>query len=213
MMDGLSAAAAILQLAQMAGKTALELYDLVTVIRNAPHEIITISRDVHAFHVIVRNLENSLKTDKVFDIVNADADISNALWTLELPIQNCRNAFIKVKDKLRPHLKSDPPAADPGSSDGSDGSMPVQRIRMSRTAFFWYFKRKDVLLLVTELERTKATFSDAMGSITLYVLCLPLSIFNEGKSRLTGSQQPSYLEDTGTGKPKEVPGRALRVQL
>lgn len=52
MMDGLSAAAAILQLAQMAGKAALELYDLVTVIRNASHEIITISRDVQAFHVM-----------------------------------------------------------------------------------------------------------------------------------------------------------------
>lgn len=161
----------------------------------------------------MRNLENSLKTDKVFDIVNADANISNALWTLKLPIQNCRNVFIKVKDKLRPHLKSDPPAADSGFSDGSDGSMPVQCTRMSRTAFFWHFKRKDVLLLVTELERTKATFSDAMGSITLYVLCLPLSIFNEGESRLTRSQQPSCLENTSTGKPKEVPGRALRVQL
>lgn len=157
----------------MAGQAALELYELVTVIRNAPHEITTISRDVHAFYVIVRNLENSLATESVFAIVNADADISSsALWTLELPIRNCHAAFDKVKEKLRPHLKSETLAAESGLADGEETPSAVHRIRMSSAGFFWYFKRKDVLTLVTELERTKATFADAMGSITLYVLSL-----------------------------------------
>lgn len=156
----------------MAGAAALELYELVRVIRNAPHEITTISRDIYAFYVIVRNLENPLATEGVFAIVNTDADISNALWTLELPIRNCHAFFDKVKGKLRPHLKLETLAAESGLADGEETPSAIHRIRMSSAGFFWYFKRKDVLTLVTELERTKATFSDAMGSITLCVLSL-----------------------------------------
>lgn len=126
----------------MAGAAALELYELVTVIRNAPHEITTVSRDIHAFYVIVRTLES------------------------------CHAAFDKVKGKLRPRLKSETLAAESGLADGEETPSAVHRIRTSSAGFFWYFKRKDVLTLVTELERTRDTFADAMGSITLYVLSL-----------------------------------------
>ena len=39
--------------------------------------------------------------------------------------------------------------------------------RMRRGDVMWFWRRRELFALMTGLERTKAMFSDAMGSLTL----------------------------------------------
>lgn len=169
-MDGVSAAAAILQLAQMAGKTALEVYEFCCAVRDAPREISAISSDVNALKILLRNLESSLGSAAVQDVVNEDDEVTDALWTLETPIINCHNSLRHVKDKMSPYLKMDDVSAQSPDLTEQSATTQPQRSRFSRTYVWWFFKRKEIFGLVAELERTKSTFSDAMGSVTLYVM-------------------------------------------
>ena len=189
-MDGVSAAAAILQLAQMAGETAIQVHEFCAVIRNAPREITTINNDLHAFTTLVHNLEGSLKSDTVRSIIDEDQEISSAFWTLENPIRNCGTAFNTVKGKIQPYLKADTSAGCSVSKDGSD-STEVQRF--SRTYILWYFKRKEVFAFLTELERAKSTFSDAMGSVTLYVVRANLAYIMAVLKTRTDKHSVGYL--------------------
>lgn len=167
-MDSVSAAAAILQLTQIAGQTALEVYEFCSAIRDAPREITTISSDVDALKMLITNLEGSLVSDAVQNVVNEDAEVSAALWTLQTPIKNCQATLRQVKEKMSVYLKIDSSTqnSDLGASDISQSKRPW----LSRTYVLWYLKRKEIFGLVAELERGKSTFSDAMGSITLYVI-------------------------------------------
>lgn len=159
-------AAAILQVAEMAGKTAFQIHEAISIIRDAPREIQTINRDVHSFYILVHNLSESLSSDLVSNIVNEDTEISNALWTLNDPILNCCAALDRLMKKIKPHLKTDESSSQPED----ESSETVQRTRISRSDIMWYFRRKGVYNLANDLERTKSTFESAMGSITLYVM-------------------------------------------
>lgn len=167
---GVSAAAAILQLAQMAGKTALEVYEFCSAVRDAPREISAISSDVNALKILLRNLESSLSSAAVQDVVNEDDEVTGALWTLETPIQNCHNSLKHVKTKMSPYLKIDDVSAQSPDLTEQSATTQPQPSRVRRTYILWFFKRKEIFGLVAELERTKSTLSDAMGSITLYVM-------------------------------------------
>ncbi|ODM14982.1 hypothetical protein SI65_09477 [Aspergillus cristatus] len=188
-------AAAILQLAELATKSALQLYELFSVIKNAPQEIITISRDVHTFHTLVCGLEKSLRSDTVRFIVDRDPEISKALQTLETPMENCRIAFDRIMQKLKPHIKVDTMVQSPVSESGSDRSIQVQRARISRTDVAWFFRRKEVYTLARELERTKSTFGDAMRSIT-FLLTLKTSFAVSGQRCLPGGYE--FSDDLGS---------------
>lgn len=150
-MDGVSGAASILQLAEMAGKTALELYNFVSIIKNAPEEINGICRDIRAFYALICSLNESLQSHNIRAIVERDSEISRSIQNLHFPLDNCRSTFDRVINKLKPHLKADP-------------------ARFSRNNVMWYFRRREIYALAMELERSKATFGEAMGSITLYVI-------------------------------------------
>ncbi|OGM44729.1 hypothetical protein ABOM_007393 [Aspergillus bombycis] len=164
-------AAAILQLTQSACKTALELYNFCSVVQNAPQEILTISRDAHAFYMTISNLESSLRSDTVATVVSRDAEIMTALETLKIPIENCSIACEAILEKLLPHLRVDSSSSqDVGISDATDGTLPIQRRRFSRRNMMWYFKRKEILALGAELERSKATLGNAMGSAIFLVV-------------------------------------------
>ncbi|GAB1208351.1 hypothetical protein APSETT445_007099 [Aspergillus pseudonomiae] len=153
-------------LAQMAGQTALEVYNFCSAIRDAPREITAISNDVNALKPLILNLEGALGSDAVRNVVDEDPEVSNALWTLAAPIKNCQSALRLVKDKTSPYLKKVGSAQSPDSVGKSDDPQ-IQRPRFSRTYVLWHFKRKEIFGLLAELERAKSTFSDAMGSITL----------------------------------------------
>ncbi|GAB1200388.1 hypothetical protein APSETT444_009760 [Aspergillus pseudonomiae] len=161
--------AAVLQLAQTSCKAALELYNFCSVVQNAPQEIITISRDAHAFYMTISNLESSLRSDTVATVVSRDAELMTALETLKIPIENCSLACEAILEKLQPHLRIDGSSSrDATITDTTDGTLPIQR-RFSRRNVMWYFKRKEIIALAAELERSKATLGSAMGNAIFLV--------------------------------------------
>lgn len=169
--------AAVAQMAEYAAKASLEFYDFLKTIKNAPREILDITRDTNTFHKLVCNLQGSLSSPTVQDIVSQDADISHALEALEEPMANCCGVFKSLTEKMRPHLKEDAsvsPETEKTSTNSESSSKSNWKI--SRADMKWYFKRREVYSLVSQLERTKVTFADAMGSATLYDPALFLSL-------------------------------------
>lgn len=160
--------AAVLQLAQAAATTALQVYDFFSVIKNAPREIRDISRDVHVFYTLLNSLAASLLSPSVVAVVDRDVEIETSLKTLLGPMKNCRSALNRMKDKLSPHLKADGSAVRASSEDSEGGSpILVEQLRIRSANVSWYFKRKEVFAIATELERAKATFGTTMGGITM----------------------------------------------
>lgn len=162
--------AAVVQMAEYAAKASLEFYDFLKTIKNAPREIVDITRDINTFHKLVCNLQGSLSSPTVQDIVSRDADISHALKALEEPMVNCCDVFKSLTEKMRPHLKEDGSPVTPGTEKSSidSDSSSKSNWKINRADMKWYFKRREVYSLISQLERTKVTFADAMGSTTLY---------------------------------------------
>jgi hypothetical protein len=151
----------------MAGQTAIKVHDCFSVIKNAPQEIHAINRDIMSFYTLVSSLEGSLSSTTVFNIVNGDSEIGDAIMTLKSPIENCNGALNRIMQKIEPYLKIETPSPSPETENA--GSPPVRRTRINSTGVLWFFKRKEIFALAVELERTKATFGDAMGSVNMYV--------------------------------------------
>lgn len=159
MAEAIGTASAVLGLAEAAAKASLQLYQFFTTIRNAPQEIISISRNIKNFNLLVCNLQGALASPDIQEIVHQDHEINRALKDLQDPMDNCRLACDRVMRKLIPHLQLKE-SAHGGSEDGS-------KRRMRRGDVMWFWRRREVFALMTDLERTKAMFSDAMGSLTL----------------------------------------------
>ncbi|KAE8363246.1 ankyrin repeat-containing domain protein [Aspergillus caelatus] len=159
-MEAVSAAAAILQVAQMAGQTAIKAHDCFSIIQNAPNEINAINRDIAAFQTQVDRLARSLSSPTFSDIVNADPEISDAILTLESPIANCNEALNRIMQKMEPYLKVE--ASSPSPKTHGVDSPPAGGTRMR---MLWFWRRKEVFGLTMELERTKSTFDNAMGNV------------------------------------------------
>jgi hypothetical protein len=167
---GIGVAASILQVADGAMKTSLQLYDFFSTITQAPQEILGITKDVNTFHRLVSNLTMSLQSSDVQAVVEHDIGIANAVNSLCEPINNCSHTFEKIEKKLRPHLKEETSVNEErttAQSASRGNEVAVQPKRITRSALKWYFRRKEINSLLIELERNKATFGDAMGSVTL----------------------------------------------
>lgn len=166
-MDGLSAAAAILQVAQMAGQAAMKAHECISVIKNAPNEISAIKNDIMSFQTLVGSLENSLSGTTVFNMVNEDPEMSEVILTLLSPIENCKIAMDRILQKMKPYLKNAGSSADSVDSvNGNIDSLSTGQTRIN--GVLWLFKRKEIFALSMELERTKSTFTGAMGNVNLY---------------------------------------------
>ncbi|KAH8703261.1 ankyrin repeat-containing domain protein [Talaromyces proteolyticus] len=172
----------ILQVAEIATKTSIQLYDFFSTITHAPQEIRGITRDINSFNTLVCNLTASLKSPDVRAIIENDLEITNAIESLKEPIGNSRKTFEKMEEKLRPHLKEDISSSEPPKGNGD---APAQQRRLSRTDVKWYFKRKEVYSLLGEMERNKVTFGDAMGYVTL-LLSFKTSAIMKANSAATG---------------------------
>ncbi|OKL61836.1 hypothetical protein UA08_02292 [Talaromyces atroroseus] len=161
--------AAMAQMAEYAAKASLEFYDFLLTIKNAPREVMDITRDIQTFNKLVCNLQSSLNSPAVQEVVDRDVEISNSLQSLEEPITNCCDVFNNLMAKMRPHLKEEEPLSEKQQQSVADNvaSAIKPSRRISRGSVKWYFKRREVYQLVGQLERTKSTFADAMGSITL----------------------------------------------
>lgn len=159
-LEAAGAAAAILQLASTAGKTAFEVYEFCSTVRDAPREILGISNNVNALQNHLRSLELSLRSDAVQGVISDDAELGNALETLTAPLENCGNSLKYVNKRMR----SSAPNLD------LTAETATQRSRFNRKNILWPFKRNEIHSLLAELERSKSTLSDAMGAVTLYVV-------------------------------------------
>lgn len=165
-MDPFCAAATVLQVAQMAAVTAMKVHDTFSIIQNAPQEINAIINDIWTFHTLVKSLEGSLSSTTVFDLVNEDPEIRDAILTLESPIENCISSLNRMMEKMQPYLETDTRSSS--KADGA-GAPPVRNIRITSNGLLYLFRRKEIFALSMELERTKSTFSNAMGGVNLYV--------------------------------------------
>ncbi|GMG07531.1 unnamed protein product [Aspergillus oryzae var. brunneus] len=154
--------AAVLQLAQSACKAGLELYNSCSVVQNAPQEIISISRDVHAFYMTISNLESSPRSDEVATVVSRDVQIMTTLETLKIPIENCSKACEAIMEKLIPHFRIDSSSQVLATADLTEGTSQIQRRRFSRGNMKWCFERKEISALGADLEQKKATIMTAI---------------------------------------------------
>ncbi|KAJ5578205.1 uncharacterized protein N7459_007169 [Penicillium hispanicum] len=87
------------QLAGTATKASLELYQFFATSKNAPQEIMAISRDIKNFNMLVNHLQSALGSADV----NRDEEIDRAMKDLLDPMQDCQQACNWIKLKLSPH--------------------------------------------------------------------------------------------------------------
>lgn len=203
--------ASVAQMASYAAKTSLEFYSFLSTIRNAPREVRDITREIQTFNTLIVNLQNSLGTPVVQEILNQDADISNSIKSLQEPIEDCCDVFKSLMEKMRPHLKEDDTPLSQKEQQMSATDKPNPSRRISRGDMKWYFKRKEVYHLVGQLDRAKVTFADAMGSVTL-LLALKSSALPKNPGYTSPSSSSTLVEsDTPPNKPFDNDaGTALR---
>ena len=183
-MDGIGTASAILQLSGTAVKASWQLYDFIVTIQDAPRELCLLRDNVQALATVLSNLEESLKSPETQKIVDQDTEIRKNLVSLQCLITKCEVMCRQLNECLRPYIRNG--KTEKASIEGQDGdNSPTAESSVSMGSIHkiaWYFKRKDVFLRVSELQRTKELFSDAMGRLTLYVLQLYHSSGSQYKS-------------------------------
>lgn len=176
-MEAVGAAASILQLAGTATKTSLQVYEFISTIKNAPREIESLSHDIMNFHTLVNNLTDALASPEVREMVDMDRQLSNAMRDLLVPMAKCQLTCDQVQSKLRLHLQLedsvDKGVKNTSSENGthSNGQKPKTQIWVRD--WLWPFRRKEVLALMTDLDRTRSMFSDSMSNLTLYAYYPP----------------------------------------
>ncbi|OGM49646.1 hypothetical protein ABOM_001858 [Aspergillus bombycis] len=170
-MEGIGTASAILQLSGTAAKASLQLYEIIVTIRDAPRELCVLGDDVEALSTLLSNLQRSLESPQTQSAVDQDPEIRKGMDSLQGLIKRCEKTCQQVKEYLGSCIRNEKP--DKASIKGKDGdgsaiAEPLPSMgSINRVA--WLFKRKDVFIRVSELQRTKQLFSDAMGTLTLLV--------------------------------------------
>lgn len=157
---------AVLTLAEASVVASRKLYELFTTIRDAPQEITSISRDIKNFNALVGNLKHGLEGEDVGRIVDGDPPLRRALDDLADPMESCHQACLQIQDKVERHYQFETSVGQ--SSKGNTKSQYLKRIKSGSIA--WYFRRGEVFALISRFQLTKGLFSDAMGTLTLYVL-------------------------------------------
>ena len=169
------------------------LYDMIDQVRNAPEEILAISRDTHSFHGIITNVQVAITDQFIVSRLETEPQILRAVEALEGPLKNCGTILTQMRSRIKSHLKQ--------SVDGG--------LRVSSFDLRWIFQRKDVMDCRNRLETTKSTLNAALGSVVF--LChlkmmgslghnpdvLPIS----GLDIDAGSALREYAESTASRSP------------
>lgn len=163
-LSAVGAAGAILELATAAARTSMKVYQLVSTIRNAPREIKNLGRDIKDFHTLVQHLSEALDSPDIRELIDREKPISRAVADLQYPIGKCELSCRQVESKLGLQLQLDK-AEGSGNHDTGNGKQDRVWVR----DWMWPIRRKEIYQLISELQRTRLLFSDAMGSLTLYV--------------------------------------------
>ena len=167
--------AGVVSVAGAAVASSKALFEMVDEVRNASLEIITISKDTHAFHAVVTSVLMAVRNTTVVAILQQDPELCEAVVNLADPLQNCAGILKRIQGMLKPHLKP--------SNDGGH--------RISSTDIRWMFsKRKEVMNCRTRLESTKSTLDVALASINF--LC---SLRSAGKNAVPISSFGTNIQD------------------
>lgn len=163
-LTAVGSAAAILQLATAAATTSMKVYQLISTIKNAPREIQNLGRDINDFYTLVHHLSEALQSADICQLIDREKTISRAVADLQYPIGKCELSCRQVESKLGLQLQLD-------KAEGSD-KPDIENFKKDRVwvrDWMWPIRRKDVFQLISDLQRSRLLFSDAMGSLTLYV--------------------------------------------
>ena len=125
------------------------LYDMIDQVRNAPEEILAISRDTHSFHGIITNVHVAITDHFIVSRLGTEQQILRAVEQLEGPLENCGTILTQMRSRIKSHLKQ--------SHDGG--------FRVSSFDMRWIFQRKDVMDCRNRLETTKSTLNAALSSV------------------------------------------------
>ncbi|KAL9105835.1 MAG: hypothetical protein Q9227_009043 [Pyrenula ochraceoflavens] len=156
MADPLSIAASVagiisgaVALTRLTIETSKAVIDLVSSIREAPQEIQTVGKDVHAFYSVVSSLEIALKDGDIRNTIENDKAMIDLVGNLTAPLSNCRGLLGELMVKLQKLLRSN-----------SDGKV------LSVSSFKWAFmNRGEIRTLQIRLEAMKSTFGSALDAI------------------------------------------------
>jgi tetratricopeptide (TPR) repeat protein len=154
----------IRQLATAAATTSMKVYQLVSTIKNAPREIQNLGRDIKDFYTLVQHLLEALKSADICELIDREKPISRAVADLQYPIGKFELSCRQVESKLGLQLQ-----LDKGEGSGNPDTGNYKKDRVWVRDWMWPIRRKEVYQLISELQQTRLLFSDAMGSLTLYV--------------------------------------------
>lgn len=157
-MEAIGTAASSLQIAYMATKTSLEVYQFISTIRNAPKEIRNLGRDIMDFHNLVDHLRNALDSEDIQDMVDRDKQINQLMKDLLVPMAKCQITCDQMRSKLIMHLQLEKVGGSSGNENDAFGNRRKEKVRIWVRDWMWPFRRKGVFALMSELDRTRSTY-------------------------------------------------------
>lgn len=125
------------------------LYELLDNIREAPDQIIAISRDAHAFYSVVCSLDSALLDEVINSVLEKDGNLATLVGNLEQPIRNCSKTLGQMMVKIQAHVKT---------SDKNDLKFSLD--------LKWYFTKRGVKEGMDRLGHDKATLDTALSALT-----------------------------------------------
>ena len=149
MTDPFSVILGVISVGAAALQCSKALYELLDDIREAPEQIIAISRDAHAFHSVVCSLESALRNGIIKSVLEKDDSLTALVGNLEQPIQNCSRTLTQITIKIQPHVKT-------SEKNGMKFSLDLK----------WYFTKRGVKEGMDRLSYDKATLDTALSALT-----------------------------------------------
>ena len=90
MADPLSITAGVIATATATIQLAKSLFEIIDDIKDGPGEIVSVSKDAHAFCSIIFALLATLKENKVRHVVERDKDMVEMIRNLDRPLSHCQ---------------------------------------------------------------------------------------------------------------------------
>ena len=151
MADPLSVIASVIAVGTFAAQSSKALYELVSIIINAPTEINAISDDVQGLHAILLSLQSHLQEEDIQIVIREDKVMLEMLTNLKDPLASCSNTLEQLRLKLKSHLKL---AGDWKSS------------KLSNIDVKWWFTKGTLEDLLDRLGHNKDTLNMALAAIS-----------------------------------------------
>lgn len=93
MADPFSVILGVITISTAALQCSKALYELLDNIREAPEQIIAISRDAHAFYSVVCSLDSALHDEVINSVLEKDGSLTTLVGNLEQPIRKLLEDF------------------------------------------------------------------------------------------------------------------------